>query len=522
MEPVLRRIPENMPQDLIKLRIENSHLTELPRGSFFNVSALEFLWLNFDNITVMDMKSLEGLSNLTELRLEGNKLSSVPWTAFQDTPNLKVLDLKHNQLDVLPENALRYLPRLTYLDLSFNKLNVISRDVFLSSALHHRSEKQGKCEEITASVVLALNDNPWLCDCRLKGFVDFIRSVNLPVILTNLYLTCTGPGFRVGKYFHEVELKSCMKPVATAPVTNLTRPLGFNATLTCLIKGSPDPVVQWTYGLKKIRGFTEIQTQMAEDTIKSELVIPSLHLAARGVYTCTAINIIGNSSTSITVNIKSLNTSSALLPMNSLASAEENASIDIRVAKQTVYGITLEWYAVTENPEETWYTIYFRRIDDAKKEMIYIGPGINSYSVNDLLPATKYEICVSLKNQAPRSSQCVIFMSGSDISELEQREKLIHIIVIVCAMVLAIPAGMYACNTESCLRCLDRCTEECRRNRHGEKNLKPGGRQDTFDSLQEGSNEGSCRDLNEDKGMRRFDEKSLKVKGDQRTTAELY
>nr|XP_023698094.1 leucine-rich repeat, immunoglobulin-like domain and transmembrane domain-containing protein 2 [Paramormyrops kingsleyae] len=522
MEPVLRRIPENMPEDLTKLRIENSHLTELPRGSFFKVSALEFLWLNFDNITVMDMKSLEGLGNLTELRLEGNKLSSVPWTAFQDTPNLKVLDLKHNQLDVLPENALRYLPRLTYLDLSFNKLNVISRDVFLSSALNHRSVKHGKCEEITTSAVLALNDNPWLCDCRLKGFVDFIRSVNLPVILTNSYLTCTGPGIRVGKYFHEVELKSCMKPVVTAPVTNLTRPLGFNVTLTCLIKGSPDPVIHWTYGLKMIRGFTEIQTQMDEDTIKSELVIPSLHLAARGVYTCTAINIIGNSSASITVNIKSLNTSSALLPMHSLAAAEENAFIDIRIAKQTVYGITLEWYAVTETPDETWYTIHFRRIDDAKKEMIYIGPGINSYSVNDLLPATKYEMCVSLKNHTPRSGQCVMFLTGSDISELEQREKLIHIVVIVCAMVLAIPAGMYACAAESRFRCLDRCTEECRRKRHGEKNLKPGGRQGTFDSLQEGSDEGPCRDLNEDKGMRRFDEKSLKVKGDQRTTAELY
>ncbi|XP_018616566.1 leucine-rich repeat, immunoglobulin-like domain and transmembrane domain-containing protein 2 [Scleropages formosus] len=523
METALRRVPENIPSDFVKIRIENSHLTELPRGSFLGVGALEFLWLNFNNITVMNMKSLEGLSNLTELRLQGNKLSSVPWTAFHDTPNLRILDLKHNRLDVLPENALRHLPGLTYLDLSFNKLTVISRDVFLNWPLYQGPERHGKREDGAANVVLALHDNPWLCDCRLKGFVEFIRSVSPPIILMNSYLTCSGPGVRAGKFFHEVEIKTCAKPVATAPLTNITRPLGVNVTLTCVISGRPDPVVQWTYGLKIIRGFTESQTQVDEDTFKSELVIPSLHLADRGVYTCAANNFIGNSSSSILVNIKAPNSSSPLSPSFPLASAEENVYIDIRIAKQTVYGITLEWYAVTENPAETWYTIHFGKFEAARKELIYIGPGINSYSVTDLLPVTKYEVCVTLKNQAPRSGQCVVFMTGSDISELEQREKLIHIIVIVCAMVLAVPAGMYACTTETRFRCLDRCAEACKRRRSTQKNPKPGERQGTFDSLQAGSDEGLCRDSNEDRRTRRRSEdKTTRAKTDQRNAAELY
>ncbi|KAL4640052.1 leucine-rich repeat, immunoglobulin-like domain and transmembrane domain-containing protein 2 [Arapaima gigas] len=524
METALSRIPENIPSDFIKIRIENSHLTELPRGSFLGVSALKSLWLNFNDITVMNMKSLEGLSNLTELRLQGNKLSSVPWTAFQDTPDLRILDLKHNRLDVLPENALRHLPELTYLDLSFNKLTVISRDVFFNWPLY-RPEKQGKREEGAANVVLALHDNPWLCDCRLKGFVEFIKSVSPPIILMNPYLTCSGPGVKVEKFFHEVEIKTCMKPVATAPITNITRPLGVNVTLTCVVRGRPDPAVQWTYGLKIIRGFTESQMQVDEDTIKSDLVIPSLHMADQGIYTCTANNFIGNSSTSILVNIpnKSLNSSSPLLPSYSLTTAEENVYIDIRIAKQTVYGITLEWYAVTENPAETWYTIHFGKFDAGKKEMIYIGPGINSYSVTDLLPVTKYEVCVTLKNQAPRNGQCIVFMTGSDISELEQREKLIHIIVIVCAMVLAVPAGMYACTTEARFRCLERCSEACKWRRPIERNPKPGERQGTFDSLQAGSDEGLCKDSSEEKRTRRRSEdKAMRAKAEQRNAAELY
>ncbi|MGH0148175.1 UNVERIFIED_CONTAM: hypothetical protein FKN15_012063 [Acipenser sinensis] len=526
MATALRRIPENIPQDVRKIRIENSHLTELPRGSFSSAGALEYLWLNFNNITVMHIKSLEGLNNLTELRLQGNKLCSVPWTAFQDTPHLNILDLKHNRLDVLPEYALRYLLGLTYLDLSFNQLTVIPKEVFVSWPLYHSAEQPGRREESPPNVVLAIHDNPWLCDCRLKGFVQFIKSISPPIILMNSYLTCAGPQFRAGKFFHEVELKTCMKPVATIPTSNVTLPLGVNTTLTCLAKARPSPAVWWTYGLKIIRGFDVLQSHIDDDTIKSELVIPALHFPDRGKYTCTAYNFIGNATVSILLNVISpdaLSPLSPVFPSSSSSSSEENIYIDIRIAKQTVYGITLEWYAATENPSETWYTLHFGKYEDIKKELIYMGPGINSYSVNDLLPATKYEVCVTLKNQAPRRDQCIVFVTGSDISELEQREKLIHIIVIVCAMILAVPAGMYACTTETRFSCFDKCSDLCKRKRCQEKNLNAGERDGTFDSLQAGSDEGLCnRDSSEHKRRRRSDDKTQKAKAKQRNGADLY
>lgn len=251
----MRHIPEDIPHDFTKIRIENCHLTELPRGSFSNVRALGFLWLNFNEITLMSISSLEGLANLTELRLQGNKLTSVPWTAFQETPRLKILDLKHNRIDVLPENALRHLPALTFLDLSSNQLSVISKDVFVNWPLYQRAEKEWGKEGLVSNVVLALHDNPWLCDCRLKGFVEFIRAVNPPVVLMNSYLKCSGPASKAAKFFHEIQMKRCMKPVASAPDTNITLPLGANATLTCLVKSRPVPTIQWMFSQKIIRGF---------------------------------------------------------------------------------------------------------------------------------------------------------------------------------------------------------------------------------------------------------------------------
>ncbi|XP_028279683.1 leucine-rich repeat, immunoglobulin-like domain and transmembrane domain-containing protein 2 [Parambassis ranga] len=526
-ESAFGAIPENLPDDLTKIRIEKSHFTEIPRRAFSNTPALENLWLNFNDITVINSKGLEGLGNLTELRLQGNKLRSVPWTAFEDTPGLKILDLKHNLLDVLPEHALKFLPGLTYLDLSFNQLTVISKEVFQNWPLYQKLQNMEE-RELTAfgpNVVLALHDNAWLCDCRLKGFVEFIRSLSPPIILMNSYLTCSGPDFKAGKFFHETELQACMKPVVSSPSTNISVAQGENLTLHCLAKARPDPAVWWTYGLKIIRGFHESQERVDEDTIKSLLVIPSLHTADRGVYTCTAVNFIGNSSVSIHVEVRSADSPQSSLVPAGPSAGDENVYIDIRIAKQTVRGISIEWFAALEHPAETWFTIHFGPADTEKKEMIYIGPGIHSYSVSDLMPATKYEICVTLKNQTPRPGQCIVFVTGSDITEMEQREKLIHIVVIVLAMVLAVPIGMYACTTDTRLACLEGVIQSWK-NRRRENNSSgmEHERQGTFDSLQAASDEGLVKkDASEDRKVRRRSEDRHKSKADHsRITAELY
>lgn len=255
MEAALGSIPGDLTGDLIKIRIENSPLTEIPPRAFYTLGALESLWLNFNSITLMNVKSLEGLYNLTELRLEGNKLRTIPWVEFQETPKLKILDLKHNRVDVLPEFALRHLPTLTYFDLSFNQLTVISPDVFLSWP-RYQEQKHGSKKESDANVVLALHDNRWLCDCRLKGFVDFIKSVSPPIILMNSYLSCSGPKSKAGKFFHEVELRNCLKPETSTLDANMTAALGLNVTLRCFVKARPDVAVRWSYTLKAIRGFT--------------------------------------------------------------------------------------------------------------------------------------------------------------------------------------------------------------------------------------------------------------------------
>lgn len=219
------------------------------------MSTLEYLWLNFNNITVIHLGALEHLSELKELRLEGNRLCSVPWTAFHATPLLRVLDLKHNRIDVLPELALQFLVNLTYLDLSSNRLTVVSKTVFLNWPAYQKHQQPGPGANILTDMVLALHNNPWLCDCRLRGLVEFVKFISLPVILVNPYLMCQGPLSKVGQFFHETELSACVKPQISTPSVNVTIQVGQNITLRCLAQASPSPTIAWTYPMSLWRKF---------------------------------------------------------------------------------------------------------------------------------------------------------------------------------------------------------------------------------------------------------------------------
>lgn len=255
MSITLGKIPRKLPEEFKQVRIENSPLFELPRGSFINMSTLEYLWLSFNNVTVIHLGALEHLSELKELRLEGNKLRSVPWTEFRATPLLRVLDLKHNRIDALPELALQFLVNLTYLDLSSNRLTVVAKSVFLNWPAYQKHRQPGCETEILSSMMLALHDNPWLCDCRLRGLVQFVKSIRLPVVLVNPYLMCRGPLSKAGQLFHETELSACMKPQISTPSANVSIRVGQNVTLRCLVQASPSPTIAWTYPLSKWREF---------------------------------------------------------------------------------------------------------------------------------------------------------------------------------------------------------------------------------------------------------------------------
>lgn len=87
--------------------------------------------MSFNSLSVVHVDSFRGLSMLTELRLEGNFITSFPWESLTDVPDLRLLDLHNNRINSIPSEAAVYIRNLTYLDLSSNSLTTVPSEVLL-------------------------------------------------------------------------------------------------------------------------------------------------------------------------------------------------------------------------------------------------------------------------------------------------------------------------------------------------------------------------------------------------------
>lgn len=193
-----------------------------------------------------------------------------------------------------------------------------------------------------------------------------------------------------------------------------------------------------------------LTSSTAEDAALSQLIIPAAHLVDSGNYNCVASNFIGRSTLVISLHVQP----AQVLPASHSfsISQEGNSYIDLRVVKQTVRGILLEWFAVA-NVSEEWFTLYITSDEAIRKEVVHIGPGINTYAVDDLLPGTKYEACLSLGSRPSHQGRCVVFVTGRDGGRLEDRERLLHVSVVLCVLLLAVPVGAYVWTAEGPCRC---------------------------------------------------------------------
>ncbi|KAM5244553.1 leucine-rich repeat, immunoglobulin-like domain and transmembrane domain-containing protein 2 [Hipposideros larvatus] len=334
------------------------------------------------------------------------------------------------------------------------KLTVVSKSVSLYWLAYQKHQQPGCGAKILSSMVLALHNNPQLCDCCLRGLVEFVKSISLPVILVNPYLMCQGPLSKVGQFFHETELSICMKSQVSTPSANVTIQVGQNVTLQCLALVSPSPTIAWTYPMSIWREFDVLTSSTTEDAALSELLIPAAHLVDRGHYTCVASNSIGRSTTVISLHIQP-----ALQPLSSPLG--DNADVDLQVVKQTMRGILLEWFAVANTTEEKWFTLYIASDVAVRKEVVHIGPRMDTYVVDDLLLGTEYEACLSLGGQPPRQGHCVVFETGRDHGRLDVKERLLHITVVLCAVLLSVSVGTYIWAAQAPCRCRQWCRCFC-------------------------------------------------------------
>lgn len=196
-----------------RLTLFENPLEELPEVLFGEMAGLRELWLNGTNLRTLPAAAFRNLSGLQTLGLTRNPLlSALPRGLFHGLTELRVLALHTNALEALPEDALRGLGRLRQVSLRHNRLRALPRTLFrnLSSLvtvqLEHNQLKTLPGDVFAALPQLTrvlLGHNPWLCDCGLWPFLQWLRH-HLELLGPDEPPQCKGPESRASLTFWEL------------------------------------------------------------------------------------------------------------------------------------------------------------------------------------------------------------------------------------------------------------------------------------------------------------------------------
>ncbi|XP_074530739.1 leucine-rich repeat, immunoglobulin-like domain and transmembrane domain-containing protein 3a [Halichoeres trimaculatus] len=324
-DPDMSDIPVNVPVDTVKLRVEKTAVRRIPTEAFYYLVDLRYLWITYNSITSVDTGSFYNLKVLHELRLDGNMISMFPWESLKEMPRLRTLDLHNNRLTAVPTEAIPFLINITYLDLSSNRITTLP-----SELMDIWPPFSGVPISTNASqkVVLGLQDNPWYCDCRISKMIEISKMTDSPVILMDLFLSCSGPENLAGVLFQRAELDNCVKPSVMTSATKITSPLGSNVLLRCDATGFPTPTLYWA----KSDGSTVNNTvqESPGDGIRWSIIsLTGILYKDAGNYSCKAKNVAGDAEATISLSVAGTmsTTMPPLTPSNSTGPTSQGTTL---------------------------------------------------------------------------------------------------------------------------------------------------------------------------------------------------
>ncbi|XP_053548850.1 leucine-rich repeat, immunoglobulin-like domain and transmembrane domain-containing protein 1 [Bombina bombina] len=492
-DPEMTSTPVNIPTDTFKLRIEKTAIRRVQGEAFHLLSNLEFLWMPYNAIVSLSMVTIRGLRKLQELRLDGNELTSFPWEALASTPRLRLLDLHNNELASVPKDAARYIKNITYLDLSSNKLMTLPQEL-ISSWLNLHSASYFSSGHST--LILGLQDNPWLCDCSLYEMVHFLNFQSPSVAFIEPRLKCFSPRSLAGVPFSQVELRKCQSPVIHTSVAKLKTMIGSPVLLRCGTMGVPTPELSWRRSDGNYLNGTVHQEVATDGMSWSMLNLPAVSYKDSGEYICKAKNILGMTEAFISVLVTDSNTtdepndagkylstdmnqnmqqykmhSNRVLLNNEVQNINPNLGVIMRpeskdpgnillssptkqpenermvrglkVIGDTDHSVSLAWKAPLAK-NITIFSVLYAIFGEREMKRINVEPGKTKITIDGLMPKTKYIACVCVKGLIPKKEQCIIFSTDEAVSA-GGTQKLINVVVISVACVIAVPLTLVVC-----------------------------------------------------------------------------
>ncbi|XP_063700925.1 leucine-rich repeat-containing protein 24 [Culicoides brevitarsis] len=317
-------IPENIEPGTQVLDISNNNLQILPREIFRRSSLLNLqkIYLRDCRLGQIDRAAFAGLTNLVELDLSHNLLTSIPTASLNELPSLRDLILTSNSIQKIDERAFAPVPHLVKLDLSNCGIQTITPRAFEGlQALHTLKLNGNKLSDLRAKTIetlgklrgIELHDNPWVCDCRLRAAKLWLTENNIPFTVAPV---CAGGPERVIQHsFAELGVDDfACKPEILYQDRILNRIVeagaGENATITCRAAGIPSPKISWFWNGRALMNNSMHNAhqrihiyEFGVSEKRSTLVLTNAQETDSSEFYCVAENAAGSTEANFTLHV---------------------------------------------------------------------------------------------------------------------------------------------------------------------------------------------------------------------------
>ena len=184
--------------------------------------------LSMNNMTKINSKTFDGNNGLKTMKLSHNPITGLVYYQFPPLRSLKTIDLSNCEIEEVDRTAFKNLgPSVESVLLNNNRIRTMKEEVFVP---------------LVNLKSLKLHSNPWVCDCKLKNFRDWVVTKRL----YNRPTACAEPSRLADKLWDEVvPAEFACKPHIEIPFSRVFAAPGVDATLACHIVGSPVPQARW-------------------------------------------------------------------------------------------------------------------------------------------------------------------------------------------------------------------------------------------------------------------------------------
>lgn len=115
----------------------------------------------------------------------------------------------------------------------------------------------------------------------------------------------------------------------------------------------------------------------------------------------------------------------------------------LKVVGDTYQSVTLVW-KTPQAWNTTSFSVLYTVFGQRNMRRVSVQPGKTSVTIHGLAPKTKYVACVCVWDLVPQKEQCVIF-STDEVVDAEATQRLINVVVISVAVVIALPLTVLVC-----------------------------------------------------------------------------